>query len=480
MLFDSIPFAIFFIVFFFLYWGIFNRNLKLQNILILTGSYVFYCFYDWRFGFLILFYSIFAYFLGLFIYRNPNPETKSKLLKAGVLFYVASLLYFKYTNFFITSLDSIFRVSHAGLSIHTLNILLPLGISFFSFRILSYLFDIKNGKFKPTEDWIVFFSYVSFFPSLVAGPIDRPKLLIPQLENERKFDYYQAVDGLRQILWGLFKKVVIANSVAPIVDYAFGTKNLHGFVLISGAFFYAIQIYADFSGYSDMALGVAKLIGFNITRNFNNPYFAQNIADFWRRWHISLTSWLTDYIFIPVSIQLRDYGTWGSIMAIIITFLVSGLWHGANWTFVVWGFLHGCYFIPLILKGKMNKKKDFAADKILPSLSEAINIAGTFLLVMFTLVLFRAESLSMAFKYYKNILEIQPYNGLFLHLPILVFVILMFVIEWVQRNKQHALEIQSIKNVNIRWSIYLTLFFITSYFMMTATLPNTGFIYIKF
>ena len=418
--------------------------------------------------------------------KAAKPQNKKRLFNLGLVIVIGILIYFKYTNFFITSLNSVFIHTHAGISLHTLNILLPLGISFYTFRILSYMFDVRNGKFEPVTDWVVFFSYISFFPSVVSGPIDRPKTLVPQLEKERTFDYAQATDGLRQILWGLFKKVVIADNCAMLADFSFDNHNLHGIILIFGAFFYAIQLYADFSGYSDMAIGIAKLLGFNITRNFNNPYFAQNIADHWRRWHMSLTSWLTEYIFTPVSIEFRDYGKWGMIIAIMMTFLVSGFWHGANWTFVIWGLLYGCYFIPLILMGKMNKKKEIAANKKLPSFSEFRNILATFLLVMFTDVLFRSESLSLAFRYYRNILNLRPplfaanaYPKWF-YIMVLLLVMLMFCIEWIQRDKQHALQIQNIRSLSLRWGIYIALFFTALYCIMTSMQQSSGFIYVKF
>ena len=253
-----------------------------------------------------------------------------------------------------------------------------LGISFFTFRTLSYLLDIDKGKIKAEKNWVVFFAYVSFFPSILSGPIDRAKNLIPQLEKKRAFDYNQAIDGLRQILWGLFKKIVIADNCAPFVNQIFNNyQSYPSSSLLLGAFFYAIQIYADFSGYSDMAIGISRLMGFNITKNFDFPFFAQNIAEYWRKWHMSLTSWLTDYVFTPLSIAFRDYGKWGLTFAIIINFTIIGIWHGPNWTYVLFGFLHGCYFIPLILRGTMNKKNKIAKGKLFPSFRELINMLAT-------------------------------------------------------------------------------------------------------
>jgi D-alanyl-lipoteichoic acid acyltransferase DltB (MBOAT superfamily) len=302
----------------------------------------------------------------------------------------------------------------------------------------------------------VFFSYVSFFPSLISGPIDKPKLLIPQLENKRIFNSSEAAEGLRQVLWGLFKKLVVADNCADITKNIFDNySSLPASSLLLGALFYTFQLYADFSGYSDMALGFARLLGFNITKNFNFPFFAQNIADYWRRWHMSLTTWLTEYVFTPLSIKFRDFGKTGLALAIIINFTICGIWHGANWTYVLFGFLHGCYFIPLIIRGTMNKKSKAKAT-LLPSFSELGNILATFGLVMFTNIIFRAETIMQAADYYKHL-----FSKTILSVPVLInkaptvifFTFLMFIIEWLGRQKQFALsEPQFSKPV--RWIFY--------------------------
>jgi D-alanyl-lipoteichoic acid acyltransferase DltB (MBOAT superfamily) len=320
---------------------------------------------------------------------------------------------------------------------------------------------------------------VAFFPSVVSGPIDRAKLLVPQLEKPRVFDYSLAADGMRQILWGLSKKIIVADNCSYYSSTIFDHYSVYnGTTLILGAFLYTVQLYADFSGYSDMAIGFSKLIGFRITQNFNYPYFAQNIAEYWRKWHISLTSWLTDYIFTPLSIHFRDYGKWGIIISIVITFLVSGLWHGANWTFVAWGFLHGCYFIPLILSGTMNKKKKIAKDKLLPSPREALNILMTFSLVMFTFILFRSDSIRQAFEYFARIFslrlfhipEIRPY-------PMLGCIAVFFILEWFGRDREFALEVFGTKWPRpARWAFYYGLIICMLYFGGT----ETQFLYFKF
>jgi alginate O-acetyltransferase complex protein AlgI len=357
MIFNSAPFFIFFTAFFLLYWLVFNRNLKLQNLLILTGSYVFYAWWDWRFLFLLAGYSLLNFLLGLYMGRVKSQRAKNWLMYTGVIAGLGSLLYFKYSNFFITSLLGIFP----RLDIHTIQLILPLGISFYTFRTLSYLFDIHKGKMQPTTNWVAFFAFVAFFPCLLSGPVDKAKTLLPQLQAKRNFNYTNAADALRQILWGLFKKIVIADNLSLVTNNVYDNYlHLPGSTLLIGIVYFAIQLYADFSGYSDMAIGIARLLGFNITRNFDYPFFAQNIAEFWRKWHISLTSWLTEYVFTPLSITFRDYDKWGLVMAIMINFTLIGIWHGANWTFVLFGILHGFYYIPLIIKGTLNKKKKIA------------------------------------------------------------------------------------------------------------------------
>jgi len=479
MLFTSATFVLFFAVFFLLYWYIFSGNLTLQNFLILTGSYVFYAWWDWRFLFLLVGSSILNYFLGIGIAKSKNEKYCNLLLWIGLIQGLGSLGFFKYFNFFILSLISGFAVFNIHPDIYTLNIILPLGISFYTFRTLSYLLDIKSGKIKPTTDWVVLFSYVAFFPSLLSGPIDRPKTIIPQLEKKRVFDYGQAADGMRQILWGLFKKIVIADNCAALTDPAFGHYNaLPASSLLFAIFLFTIQLYADFSGYSDMAIGLANLLGFRITRNFNFPFFAQSIPDFWRRWHISLTSWLTDYVFTPLSIYFRDYGKLGLILAILINFILIGMWHGANWTFILFGFLHGCFYIPSILRGGIYKKKKTNTQP----LKVLINIAGTFILLMFTFVIFRADNLSQAFDYYRRLFSPSIFYSFTIiekvnTIATLAAIVLMLLAEWLQRDKQHALQIDAIKKFPVRAFIYFSLIFIILTF---SPAKITDFIYFKF
>lgn len=383
------------------------------------------------------------------------------LVNIGVVISLGLLAYFKYANFFIASFIDLFSRLGITLNIHTVEIVLPLGISFFTFRTLSYVFDINRGKIEPTTDWIVFFSFVAFFPSLISGPIDKAGLLIPQLEKKRVFNADEAIDGLRQILWGLFKKTVIADNCAIITNPVFNNyHNLPASTLLISIFLYTIQIYADFSGYSDMAIGLAKLLGITITRNFNFPFFAQNISDFWRRWHISLTTWLTEYVFTPLSLAFRDYGKAGLILAILINFTLIGIWHGDSWTFVLFGFLNGCYYIPSILLDTLNKKKKGAKGRTSPTFAEVLNMIGTFLLVMLTFVLFRSSSVKQALDIYesvlsKSLLSAPVFEQMNVVQHTLFFIVCCFTIEWLGKNGQYALsEISTKWPKLIRWSFY--------------------------
>jgi alginate O-acetyltransferase complex protein AlgI len=483
MLFNSLPFAIFFAIFFILYWTIFDRGYRLQNLFLLAGSYTFYAWWDWRLLFLLIGSSALNYFLGLQMEKTSLAKSKRIFLWIGLIQCLGGLVFFKYWNFFTESFIRASAAFSIQWNIHTLHLLLPLGISFYSFKIIAYLLDIKNGKIKPTHDWIVFFSYVAFFPCLISGPIDRPGTFIPQMERDRVFNEAHASDGLRQILWGLFKKIVIADNCALFTSAIFDHfKELPASSLLLGEFFFTIQIYADFSGYSDIAIGLGKLLGIKVTRNFNRPFFAQNIADFWRRWHISLTTWLTDYVFIPLSIALRDYGKGGLIGAILINYTLIGIWHGANWTFILFGFLNGCYYIPLIIRGTWNRKPKQPAKGVIPSLKTMARMVATFLLVMFTFTLFRAETLSQAFDYYRRLLStslfsLPPITEKIGSFATVLFIILMFWGEWRQRNKEHVLQIDSVQNLAFRACIYYSLIFAILFF---SPAKFTDFIYLKF
>lgn len=483
MFFTSSTFFIFFSVFFLLYWFVFNNSLKRQNILVLCGSYFFYAWWDWRLLSILIGTSILNFILGIYIGEAKISKHRKIFLWIGLLQGIGVLVLFKYYNFFISSFNDAFASLHINAGLQTLHLVIPLGISYYTFKIISYLLDIDKGKIKATKDWAVFFAYVSFFPCLLAGPIDKARTFIPQLEKKREFDYNIAADGLRQILWGLFKKLVIADNCATIANEIFTNyQHLSGGTLLAGAFFYTFQMYADFSGYSDMAIGFSHLIGFSVTKNFNFPFFSQNIAEFWRKWHISLTAWLTEYVFTPLSIIFRDWGKAGLIFAILINFIIVGIWHGSNWTYVLFGFLHGCYFIPLILTGNMNKKKKNAGNTWLSFLVKTGSVFSTFTLVMLTFIVFRAEDITQAVGYFKRLFSKSLFT--ISDLPskdfdpviALVFIIVMLVIEWIKREKEHGLQI-NIKSPVYRWVIYASIIFLIGMFMHTSETP---FIYFNF
>lgn len=466
-----------------LYWFVFKKNFKIQNLLLLTGSYVFYAWADWRFLSFLIAVSALNFYLGLQIGKTTKPRNKRLLVYIGLIQGLGGLIFFKYFNFFISSFNDVFQALHINFNLSTLNILIPLGISFFTFKTISYLLDVEKGKIKPVKDWVVFFTYIAFFPCLLSGPIDKARTFVPQLEKKRVFNYDQAIDGLRQILWGLFKKVVIADNCAIITNEIFDDyEDFPGSSLLLGAFVYVIQIYADFSGYSDMAIGFSRLIGFNITRNFDFPFFAQNIAEFWRKWHISLTSWVTEYIFTPLSIAFRDYNKLGLILAIVINFTIVGIWHGANWTYVLFGFLHGCFFIPLILNGTLNKKKKIAKNKLLPSFRDFTNMSGTFILLILTFILLRSDSIGQAFGYYKQLFSFSLFSVPEITSPgkvwlTMLFILLMLLIEWRGREPEYAIADLGVKwPTPVRWAFYYCIMLVIFIFAGS----NQQFIYFQF
>ncbi len=476
MVFNSIPFVLFFVVVFFVYWFPLKKSTKAQNIFLLVASYFFYGYANWKMLPLLMVATAVFYFLGIGISRAKTEKAASWLRALGVVLGVGVLLYFKYLNFFIESFANLFESMGLHTNWHTFNIIMPLGVSFFIFRLISYVIDVYNGEVEPTRDVVEFATYIAFFPCILSGPIDKPKF-ISQLHQKREFNYNQAVDGMRQILWGLFKKLVVADNCAVYVDQVFSSHtDQSGSTLLIAAIFCSFQVYADFSGYSDMAIGVGKLLGFSITRNFNNPFFALNVADFWRRWHMSLTSWITDYVFTPLSFQFRRWGKVGMIIAIIINMVVVGLWHGANWTFVVFGLYHGLLFVPLVLSGAFMKKDQLKINKIgLPVLKDLGRMLLTFALVVFGVVIFRAESIGMAWEYFCGIFTLNFFVFEGLPLKSLVYVVVMLLIEWVHREKSHGMEIGD-KFFLIRWGYYI--FVLLMIFVYGAF--NESFIYFQF
>lgn len=461
MLFNSLDFAIFLPIFFFLYWYLTNRNLQLQNFLIVIASYIFYGWWDWRFLFLIFFSSITDYIIGKGLQITEKEKYRKILLWVSIVTNIGFLGFFKYYNFFINSFVTAFSFFGKSISINSLDIILPVGISFYTFQTLSYTIDVYKKKLKPAKDIISFLAFVSFFPQLVAGPIERATNLLPQFYKKRVFEYDKAVDGMRQMLWGLFKKVVIADNCAEYANIIFNNyTDFSGSTLVLGAIFFTFQIYCDFSGYSDMAIGMSRLFGFNLMKNFAFPYFSRDIAEFWRRWHISLSTWFRDYLYIPLG------GSKGSLSKIVrntfIIFLVSGFWHGANWTFIIWGFLNALYFLPLLLIKRNRKNLDIVAEnRVLPSIRELLSMFATFSLTVFAWIFFRAESVSHAFSYIsriftKNLFKLPLIIGEGRKELLVIFLVIIFVIiEWIGRRNEYAIEkLFTTQRRWVRWGFY--------------------------
>ncbi|WP_074406528.1 MBOAT family O-acyltransferase [Aquimarina megaterium] len=481
MVFNSLDFVVFIIPVFLLYWLVFNRSKVYQNIFLLGASLFFYTWADWRFLVLLIGSTLINYYLGLKIFRTPEDRKKSIFLYIGLVFNVGLLLYFKYFNFFYEGFYEILNVFGSESTYNSLVILLPLGISFFTFQTLGYLIDVYNEEIEPSENLLEFSVFVTFFPKILSGPIERASSLIPQIQEKRVISYQVSVDGLRQILWGLFAKIVVAENCALIANPIFNNyENESGSTLLLGAFFYAIQLYADFSGYSNMAIGVSKLFGIQLMRNFSTPFFSTNISDFWRKWHMSLTTWMMDYVFTPLSFTLRRHQKKGLIISIITTFVLVGFWHGANWTFVVYGLLHGIYFVPLVFSGKMNTSETVAKGKMLPSIKEIIKMILLFVLIMLTDVFFRVESVSVGFEYLQGIFSlsiIDVPSVLFTSTTLITTALVGFfmLIEWVNREKKHDFEIGNY-NIYLRWISYVSIFVLILIFGKSAE----TFIYFQF
>lgn len=474
MLFNSPGFAEFLPVVFFLYWFATKGDLKLQNILLLVASYFFYACWDYRFLFLLMFSTFLDYFTGIKMHEAESKNRRTFWFVLSLSINVGFLGFFKYYNFFAASFAE--GLSHLGFRANfwTLKIILPVGISFYTFHGLSYVIDIYKGRIKPERNYIDYALFVSFFPLLVAGPIERATHLLPQIRAKRTFDYARAVDGLRQILWGLFKKVAIADNCAEFVNRIFSNYgSYHGSTLLLGAVFFAFQIYCDFSGYSDIAIGTARLFGIDLLRNFAFPYFSRDIAEFWRRWHISLSTWFRDYLYIPLG------GSKGSmtmkVRNILIIFLVSGFWHGANWTFIVWGLLNAIYILPSILfKSNRDHLDIVARGRNFPSVKELLSMILTFGLTVLAWIFFRAESVTQALKYLSRIFSRSllkaPEGGAFLGKGASIFamsfyIIVFMVIEWFGREQQYAIANLGFKFPRpFRLAFYYSLVMVIFYF----------------
>ena len=463
MLFNSIDFAVFLPILFLLYWFVTNKNLKLQNILIVLASYLFYGWWDWRFLSLIIFSTIVDYLVGLGLKKESNLIKRKALLWTSIMVNLGFLGFFKYYNFFLDNFTTAFSFFGSEIQANSLNIILPVGISFYTFQTLSYSIDVYKGKLEPTRDFIAFSAFVSFFPQLVAGPIERATHLLPQFYKKRSFDYSKAADGLRQILWGLFKKIVIADNCATFANLIFNNSDDYsGSTLVLGALFFTFQIYGDFSGYSDIAIGTSRLFGFDLMRNFAFPYFSRDIAEFWRRWHISLSTWFRDYLYIPLGGSKG--GLWMKVRNTFIIFIVSGFWHGANWTFIVWGALNAIYFLPLLLtNNNRNNIGTIAQGRYFPSIRELSLMLITFCLTVLAWIFFRAYNLTHAFSYIGEIFSntlftIPDFQGIKSALLTIVFIIGFISIEWIGREQQYAIESLGLKwKRPLRYAMYYSI-----------------------
>lgn len=464
MLFNSFEYAVFLPVVFLLYWFVVNKNLRLQNLLLLCASYLFYGWWDYRFLLLIFISTVVDFIIGQNIGSTNNFRLKRLLLRLSMLANLGLLGFFKYYNFFIESWVSAWGTLGVDFSgSNTLNIVLPVGISFYTFQTMSYSLDIYRGQLKPTKDFIAFGAFVSFFPQLVAGPIERASNLLPQILNRRVFNLDDAKDGLRQILLGLFKKVLVADTLAKIVEVTFNGDQSHSAsTLAVGAICFSFQIYADFSGYSDIAIGTAKLFGVRLMTNFRFPFFSRSIPEFWRRWHISLYSWLNDYVFFPLNIRFRYWGKAGLLLAVWLTFGISGLWHGAGWNYVLFGIIQAVYLTPVVFFGKLKsisskklKKSDRMGSKRV-ILADFLKMVLTFILVNVSFIFFRAPTVAEGWDYLTGLFDMSLFSSPFLRTKRpFIFLFMMILMEWFQRDKEHALEWTNTRIPGwVRWSVY--------------------------
>ena len=470
MLFNSINYALFLPVVFILYWFVTKGNLRFQNILLLVSSYFFYACWDWRFLFLLIFSTLLDYFTGIKIHEGSTKTRKTVWLWISVIINLGFLAVFKYYNFFASSFADALSLLGFKANLGSLQVIVPVGISFYTFHGLSYVIDIYNDRIKPERNFIDYSVFVSFFPLLVAGPIERATHLLPQILKKREFDTAKAVDGLRQILWGLFKKIVIADNCAEYANMIFNqSAGYSGSTLVLGALFFTFQIYCDFSGYSDIALGTARLFGIDLLRNFAFPYFSRDIAEFWRRWHISLSSWFKDYLYKPLGGSRGSM--WTKIRNTFIIFLVSGFWHGANWTFIVWGLLNALYIMPsIILNTHRNNLDIVAKGRYLPTVKEFFSISITFGLTVIAWIFFRANNVTHAFSYIAQIFSRSLFTvPHFTHMARAVSIILMtcifIAVEWFGREHQYAISHLG-KNWRrpFRWAIYYAIVIAIFYF----------------
>lgn len=479
MVFNSVQFLIFLPIVFLLYWMVF-KTVKWQNVLIVVASYVFYGWWDWRFLTLIAFTSVCSYASGVMIEKYRE---KGKIISAtNIVINLLILGFFKYYNFFTETFAQAMSTLGWHCDAPTLNIVLPVGISFYTFQALSYSIDVYRNKIDASHSLIDVMAFISFFPQLVAGPIERATHLLPQFQNPRAFSSSNATNGMRQMLWGLFKKMIVADTCGMIVDRMWEDVGSHtGFALMLSSALFAFQIYADFSGYSDIAIGCARLFGFELTTNFKVPYFSRSIREFWRRWHVTLMNWFTEYVYFPLG---GSRGTKAKTIAnTFIVFALSGLWHGANWTYVIWGLYNAVWFVPLILLNRGRYRGTVASGKKLPSLKEAGLMLINFAIAALGLTIFRAPSMTQFFDYMGNMLSPSLLKVGFGHeiKVALAYCAFMLVVEWIYREKRFALDFGDspsgiVSHRAVRWGIYIALFVFTV--LMSGL--HSNFIYFQF
>ncbi|MFT3884294.1 MAG: MBOAT family O-acyltransferase [Flavobacteriales bacterium] len=482
MLFNSVEFGVFLPLVFLLYWSVFNRSLRAQNLFLFAASAFFYAWWDWRYLGLVFFSAGIDYLVVLALERTDRKGRRKLLLAISLVTNLGLLGFFKYYDFFITSFNEAFTLLGRPLHLSTLRLVLPVGISFYTFQSLSYTIDVYRRHMKACRDPFTYFPFILFFPQLMAGPIERAYHLLPQFQAPRVFNEAAARDGLRQILWGLFKKVVVADNCAYYVDLVYNDPAHHsGSAAVLATLLFTFQIYSDFSGYSDIALGSARLIGFDLMRNFAFPLFARDVGEFWRRWHISLNTWFRDYLYIPLGGSRG--GRWSIARNTMIIFLVSGLWHGANWTFVIWGAINGLYFLPSILRKRHRRFMDILAqDRWWPTFFELRHMAVTFTLIAFTRIFFRSPDLHTAWTVLRRIFSRSLFGPLGLPYPhylveCLVLTAMMFTFEYLQRHKRHGLELDGGRERPMRWALYLLLVCII---IKYAPIGGGEFIYFQF
>lgn len=484
MLFNSFVFLIFLPIVFVLYWHVFRRELWWQNLFVVAASYVFYGWWDWRFLLLIAVTSLCSYGSGLLIDQQLQRGNQ-RLAKLWTVLNIAVNLTilgaFKYFNFFVDSLQMLFSEVGVTLDAPALKVILPVGISFYTFQALSYTIDVYRRQMAATKDIVAFFAFISFFPQLVAGPIERASNLLPQFLNRREFDYANAVDGLRQMLWGFFKKLVVADNCAVAVNSIWRSyTDQSGLALWIAAFLFTFQIYCDFSGYSDIAIGCTRLFGIRLRRNFDVPYFSRNIQEFWRRWHISLTTWFRDYVYFPLGGSRGE--RWMTVRNILIVFFLSGLWHGADWTFVLWGLYHGILLSALTFIPHKRYKDVVAESRTWPRLQELLQIGLTFTFVLVGWIIFRAENVTQLGSIAAKLFTAEGFFNLYgsgLRPDIFVFIGFMQIVEWIQRSKQHALQFPDFSVFRYRF-VRVGIYYFLIILMWVAYSSAQEFIYFQF